>query len=328
MEMDEWGQVPYCVYLGLLVCLIMAERPLLSLWLGVIVGTAAWFWFVQAVLIGRFCPWCMTAHGIGLSVAGLGLWRRAMAEDPDSVWRNAGTSALAAMLGLGLLQFYGPVPATYRMDDFKDLSASQASGIYARGDGRKAVFADGRRSYGVAALPHLGRADAKCVMVEYVDYSCPSCRVMGGFLDALMAKHPADICLVILPVPLERACNFTLGEKDAEFPGSCKLAKLALALWRTKPNEFAGFHRALLDGASAEEASARILDLMPPSELFAALKDPWIDELIQANVNDCAAFSRSSKKLPKLLITGLSILHGLPSGAADFIRVMEQELGL
>ena len=67
---------------------------------------------------------------------------------------------------------------------------------------------------------------------------------------------------------------------------------------------------------------------MPPGEMFAALRDPWIDELIQADVSDCVAFSIKSKKLPKLLVSGSRILHGLPSGEADFIRVIERELGL
>ena len=40
------------------------------------------------------------------------------------------------------------------------------------------------------------------------------------------------------------------------------------------------------------------------------------------------AFSADTRNLPKLLITGKRILHGLPSGEADFIRVMEHELGL
>jgi uncharacterized membrane protein len=316
------------VYLGLIISLIVTERPLLSLWLGLIVGAAAWFVFVQAVLIGRFCPWCMAAHGIGLCVAVLALARRAITEDADSVWRNAGISATAATLGLSLLQFGGPSPATHRVDDFAGASPLLGSGIYARGNGRKAEFADGRRIYDVAALPHLGPPDAKRVLVEYLDYICPSCQTMRGFLDALMAKHPADICVVILPVPLERSCNSGLADGDTMYPGSCKLARLALALWRTKPEAFPRFHRTLLDGASVDAATALALQLAPPGEIFAAMRDPWIDELIQANAADGVAFSVTSKKLPKLLIGGRRILHGLPSGEADFIRVMEQELGL
>jgi hypothetical protein len=39
-------------------------------------------------------------------------------------------------------------------------------------------------------------------------------------------------------------------------------------------------------------------------------------------------YSSTNKALPKLLITGKRVLHGLPSGKDDFIRVMESELGL
>lgn len=151
---------------------------------------------------------------------------------------------------------------------------------------------------------------------------------MRGFLDGLMARHPKDLCVVILPVPLERSCNYSLRENDTEFAGSCKLSKLALALWRTKPDAFAGFNRFLLDGATPEQATARVFELMSPAELFTAMQDPWIEELIQANVRDWVAFSVNNNKLPKLLVTGTRILHGLPSGEADFIRVMEHELGL
>lgn len=316
------------VYLGLSISLIARQGPLLTRLLGVILGAAGWFVFVQGVLLGRFCPWCMAAQGIGICVVALGLWRQAQIDDAESVRMRAGTTAVAVALGLGFAQYSNPGTALYRTDELKDWSKAQASGVYARGSGRKVVFADGRRTYDLSVLPHLGRADARCVMVEYLDYQCPSCRVMRGFLDALLARHPADLCVVILPVPMERSCNLSLGEKDTEFAGSCKLAKLALALWRTQPEAFAGFHRALLDGANTEQATAKALDLMPPGEMFAALRDPWIDELIQADVSDCVAFSATSKKLPKLLVTGRRILHGLPSGEADFIRVVEQELGL
>ena len=316
------------VYLGLILSLVATGHPQLTRLLGVILGAAVWFVFVQAALLGRFCPWCMTAHVIGVCVAALGLWRQLQIDHTESMWMTSGTMVVAVALGLGFAQYGNPRIASYRIDELQGVSQSQASGIYARGDGRKVVFADGRRTFDLSALPHLGRADARCVMVEYLDYQCPSCRVMREFLDALLAKHPADLCVVILPVPMERSCNHSLGEKDTEFPGSCKLTRLALVLWRTKPEAFAGFHQFLLDGATPEQATAKVLDLMPPGEMFAALRDPWIDELIQADVSDCVAFSIKSKKLPKLLVSGSRILHGLPSGEADFIRVIERELGL
>ena len=52
------------------------------------------------------------------------------------------------------------------------------------------------------------------------------------------------------------------------------------------------------------------------------------DAAIRTNVATWHALSRSSRKLPKLLIRDRRILHGLPSGRGEFIRAMERELGL
>jgi len=323
---SRWSQVfgiPVTVlgllaYAVLMVAFATQNRRWVGPCVGVIIGAAGWFILVQAVMIGRFCPWCMAAHGIGVLIAVLGIWRHGIAVVPMV------SSAIIAMLAVGLLQSYGPLPVTHRVE--KSTLAPPSAAIHARGNGPKAGFADGRKTYDVAAMPHLGRADARRVLVEYFDYSCPACQTMRGYLAALVAKHPDDVCVLVLPVPLESSCNPSLAAGDVEHPGSCELARLALAVWRNNPDAFAAFHRALLDGISPSAARANAMELVP--ELDVALRDPWIAELIKANIADWVAFSGGTKKLPKLLITGKRILHGLPSGEADFIRVMEEELGL
>lgn len=317
------------VYLGLMLFITTRRPRLVSPCLGLIGGAAVWFVFVQAVLTGRFCPWCMTAHGIGLVLVMLGGWRISRAGTAGRALGTMGLAAAAAVAGLGVLQVLGPPPATYRISGSGGASATvPPAAIHARGPGRKVVFDDGRKTYALAALPHLGRADAPRVMVEYFDYGCPACQTMRGFLDALLAKHPAELCVVILPVPLERSCNPELGAAERQHLGSCELARLALAVWRARPEAFAAYHHYLLDGASPALARAKAQALLAPVELAAALRDPWIEELVQADSRDWVAFSADTRNLPKLLITGRRILHGLPSGAADFIRVIERELGL
>jgi len=174
----------------------------------------------------------------------------------------------------------------------------------------------------VAALPRLGPADAKHVLVEYFDYQCPACRTMHGFLRGLRAKYPRDIAIVVLPVPLERSCNRLIGPKDAAHPGSCELSRAALAVWRTAPEAFEEVHSALL----ADPVSG--LRLALGKAPAAALDDPWIGEVLKADAEDWIAFSNKTRHLPKLLVTRRRILHGLPAGEEDFLRVMEQELGL
>ena len=316
------------VYVGVLVALAANNRRLLAAGLGLLAGAAGWFVFVQAVLVGRFCPWCMTAHGIGAAITLLGCWRLAGGGTLRLALATLGLSAAAAVLGISLLQVFGPRPVTHRVDEVAGAAAGPVAEVHARGTGRKVAFDGGRKVYDVAALPHLGRADAKRVMVEYFDYSCIACQMMRGYLDALMAKHPAEICVVVLPVPLERSCNDVMLVGDNEHPGSCELARLALALWRIRPAAFAALHHGLLDGVMPEAARGKVLELVTQGELDAALRDGWIDELLQANIRDWEVYGAGSRKLPKLLITGKRILHGLPSGEAEFVRVMEHELGL
>jgi uncharacterized membrane protein len=333
---SRWSQMfglPVTAFGGLAYVALMGSfaangRRLLGPCLGLIAGAAVWFVFVQAVLVGRFCPWCMTAHAIGAVIVLLG-WRH-LATDGGmpSATRTIVLSAALAACGIALVQLLGPQPVTHRIGGIGDGGDVRNAAVHARGTGRKVEFDGGRKTYDLSALPHLGREDADRVMVEYFDYSCAACRTMRGYLEALIAKHPDGICVVVLPVPLERSCNHSLAASDAQHPGSCETARHALALWRAKPQAFARYHQTMLDGGSATTARSRALEILPRADLDAAMGDPWIDELLQANITDWLAFSADTRNLPKLLITGKRILHGLPSGEADFIRVMERELGL
>ena len=316
------------VYLALMFALVARVRLLSGICLGLILGAAAWFVFVQAALIGRFCPWCMTAHAIGVIVALSGMRFLAAGSGGFPALRTIGGAAAISVGGIALMQVFGPLPVTHIISGMGGAANARSAAVHARGAGRKVKFDGGGKVYDLSALPYLGRPDARRVMVEYFDYTCATCQRMSGYLDALLAKHPAGVCVVVLPVPLGRSCNHQLGTAEPDHPESCELAKLALALWRVKPPAFANFHQSLLGGISARTARATALRIVSLTELDEALGDPWIDELIQADISDWISFSAETRNMPKLLISDKRILHGLPSGEADFIRVMEKELGL
>ena len=210
------------------------------------------------------------------------------------------------------------------------MAVLQSRGIHEQGTGRKIAFDDDKRIYDNSALPALGSIDAKHVLVEYFDYQCPSCRTMSGYLSALIAKHPSEIRILVLPVPLDHGCNPDLAPADDGHPGSCELTRIALAVWRLKPEVYPAIHRAFISDPSLDQAAALSLarEQVPQAQLEAAMHEPWIDQLIQANIADWLSLSGKTRQLPKLLISGKRILHGLPSGEAEFIRVMEKELGL
>jgi len=328
---SKWSQlfgIPVTVPGALLYGLILLSlHPrfvrLLAPSLAILIGGVVWFVSVQAWILQHFCPWCLAAHVIGAIVVALGI--RSLKVEPSP--RAVGTGVIATVL-LIAAQVFGPSPTTHRIEEKTTDMASTP--IHARGDGRKIEFNNGRKVYDRDALPSIGPAKAAHVLVEYFDYQCASCRIMRGFLDSLIAKHPDQVAVVALPMPLDGACNHQLTPAESIHPGSCQLARIALAVWRVEPARFPEIHRALFADPAPDESSAIALaaSLVGRERLDAALKDPWINELLEADIQDWISFSRKNRQLPKVIIRGTRLLHGLPSGEADFIRVMEQELGL
>lgn len=305
-------------YLGFLITL----TPSFDRWrvplLGIITGAAAWFILLQALWLKQFCTWCMAAHGIAFLLLFLGRHRHEGETQSSTVWKRPVAWLATGFAAILLAQVLGPKAASHRLED-------------AEASGRMVSFGGGREAYDVARLPRLGKAEAKHVLVEYFDYQCAACRTMAGFLGAFMDRHPDQLAVILLPVPLEGTCNPFLGN-IREHPGSCAITRTALALWKNKPEAFPEFHQSLLDPDAGEITAARARELalrhMDTAELDQAVKDPWIDELVYSNITDWRALSAGTPKLPKLLIREGRILHGLPSGEADFIRVMKKELGL
>jgi uncharacterized membrane protein len=319
---SRWGQVlgvpvsaaGALAYLVMFGALLWDRRGIAAACYASVLGAMLWFVFVQAMLLGHFCPWCMAAHGLGLVVGICGL----LTTPWDRFVSRGFQAGVFGSLSLALIQVYGPAPAGYQIE------------TQAIAPGREISFTGGHRSYEATALPRLGPVDAPHVMVEYFDYRCPACRTMCGYLDALLRKHPKQIAVLLLPVPLEHACNSAMPPAEEGHPGSCAIARIALAVWRVKPDAFAGFHRALLAEPLPDEAMALEMAhaIVPSADLEEAIKDPWIESTLRSHVVDWSVLSNQTRKLPKLIIRDKRILHGLPSGEADFIRVLEQELGL
>ena len=49
-------------------------------------------------------------------------------------------------------------------------------------------------------------------------------------------------------MPLDTECNKLILDQHPDHKQACRYAKLALAVWATKPTEFAGFHDWLMHG--------------------------------------------------------------------------------
>jgi uncharacterized membrane protein len=345
---SQWFLVPVTalsllMYAALLVLTFKPRRtPLLAIGT-ILAGAALWFGIVQAFILHAFCPWCLAAHVIGLTCAIL-IFRGPSIPQHGPVKPGL----LAGLAATGLLvagQVLGPVPDTHQESNVvlsetpepKGIAPTKAESgpVHTRGEGRKVTFL-GNKQYNVETLPHIGDTKAPHVLVKYYDYACNACRDLHEDLDALMQRHPGKFCVIVLPCPINRACNPNVPEHIQNHANACELAKLALACWRTDPASFHEVHHALftrpvLDLPKAMEV---VKPLMKNPLAADAMNDPWIAEVLAADSEDYKRinFTINSGKpgeanylMPKLLVGGTRMLHGVTKSREILFQAIEQE---
>ena len=332
---SQWFHLPVTgLAAGMYAALLLATwRPSRPVYAGLAIcfaGAALWFYAILIFELKAFCPWCATAHLIGLGCAVLLALTLRTQKSIGGKTPHGIIGGIVAILVLILGQLYGPVPDTHALSTESFEPEDRATAIHARGDGRVVPFFGERKFYNTHALPHLGPADAPHVAVKYFDWTCESCGDMHEDLKMVAAKHPGKFCLIMLPVPLNRACNefFPPGIEDHE--GACELARLGLAAWRALPEAYPDVHdvlftRPVLPPEIAEIAVAQIVG---EEALATALSDPWIDELLAANTNDFRQMSSKTIKMPKLLIGREHIVHGITKSPEALLETLEQEFQL
>ena len=290
---------------------------------------AAWFMGLQIFIIKSFCPWCLTTHLVGLLTAGAIFWKARAPFKPSFV-----IIPLVLMTYLILGQIYGPKPKTYAFTSDAVLEKKERGNSHNAGKGRLVTFKDatGRvvKTYRLGSVPLIGSPDAKHFLVKYFDYTCQSCRTMEEDLTALMQTYPGQVAVIVLPTPLNRACNLYLDPKIHDHEHACQLARLGLAVWRAQPESFEAAHEILFQRPVHSEVSARaeLQEIIATEKLEAALKDPWVEAVLRSNLEDYRKLSSKRREMPKLMIKANKTMHGLSSSTEQFLKMITKEFQL
>lgn len=314
-------------YVAALIGSLCGTWRLLTLIAVSVIASAVWFVSLQLFVLYAVCPWCMADHALGVAMSGLILWtvrRRSVGEmqPPNLMLPSVGGLVVAGCFIALQVAFGSSTAAVARLPAGENADTGP-------GSDRQVSVLNGKLVLNIHELPVLGSADAPKLIVLLFDYCCPHCRATHGYLLEGMSTYPGQYGVVLLPMPLDAKCNPTVGETERRFLESCDLARVALAVWRTKPEAFADFDAWLYEPEmprKLDEARARAAEVMSPASLDAVLADAWIEARIAADVRTYA--DSGAQTLPILLSPGMDSLVGRPESAEELFAILERELGL
>jgi hypothetical protein len=206
----------------------------------VIIGAAIWFVFLQVAVIKSICPFCMTAHGLGLAAALVLLFTAPIRPAPEKPWQQEKQvfvpGPLARKLWLGALAAVAILVAgqvAYQRIGFSLTRVGSGVAVApGNGTGRRFEIYDGKFRFNLGEVPLLGSPGASNVIVSLFDYTCQHCRVMHPQLKAVQYTFSNQLVIVSLPMPLDSTCNYMVKQTPRPHTNACEYARLGLAVWR------------------------------------------------------------------------------------------------
>ena len=287
------------VWIAFLICLTLHKsndlelqfflNRILLILSGAVTGSAAWFIWLQSQMIRAFCPYCMTAHILGIIISALTvIW--CIKQKPGHSILNI-CFGLFLAVALAIVQFV-TTPLTlaergFTREPLPELSAQE--------------------------LPVIGDPDAPHVITLLFDWQCSHCRQLHLMLPDVVDKLEGQVAFVCCPISLSRECNPLVPQGSTDrFTGSCKLLHIGLALWRTDPITFSRYEEWYWGDPAkgwnppgVEETTAYASDLIGADRLETAINDPWINSYMQTVLQ---VFGRTSSggrsAVPRLIYNG------------------------
>lgn len=314
-----WGPVPvilpavvlYATMLGGLLALeplrdarSVRREKLVWPWLAtlsfVALGAALWFTVVQGLMLRRYCPFCLATH-LCASLGSLLILRLASGNLPARRrrwWFPVGAAAGVLMLlpggQLGLPSVTRSAP-----------DALPASVISLALPARDLMLVNGRVHLDTAAYPVLAGSSAPTRFLAVLfDYTCEACRTNHALLTAAAGRPGSKLAVILVPTPLDPACNPAVDRLRPEHVNACLYARYALAVWKAAPERFAAYDAWLMAGGSRPppiaEARHRAETLLGAEVFGRMLAAPELDQTLHQASK--AYQTLEAGEIPKLLL--------------------------
>ena len=172
--------------------------------------------------------------------------------------------------------------------------------------------------------PMIGKQDARYVFIEMFDYTCQHCRKTHTAIKGACTKLNNDVAIIALPVPLASGCN--KGVQKPGNPGACELARLAIAVWRVKPDSYKEYHNWAMNGPTAPNTFAarqKAEQLVGKPQLDKELALGIADKYIAKHVE---LYQRiGSGAIPKIMFPKMSMVGAMES-SDHLVNTIKREL--
>lgn len=286
-------------------------------------AAGGWFVYLQLAVVGDLCPWCVGVHAAGLVLllgVAISLLARGGRGTPEELRplrpltrRHAAVASVIGLAGAGALAgtqvLFPPLPEPPR--------------VY------RAALPGGPLELALNDVPTLGRPRASHPVAVVADYTCKHCRAVHLSLGVALAKHPEELCVAVLAVPMNIRCNrYMRRAPPPVHEHACELAKLSLAVYRAAPRAFPAFDGWLFEpeeprGPAA--ARAKAVELVGADALARAEIDPWIADRLRRNADIWGDVG--AKTVPVLILPG-EVAAQMPEDAGWATTFLEAKLGL
>lgn len=267
------------------VSLSMRKRASRNQWLTLIFfsalasASALWFIGLQIFEIKSYCYYCMAVHACGLTIA-LIIFIKASLRKLGS--RSALISTLAGVAAVIVIAA-GQLYAGRNSND-QGLSVTEPVGnkpqvsepqeIPAH---REVILAKGKLWFSLGDFPFIGSGNAANFVAHFFDFTCPACRKFHSTLRDTHQTYINETTLVMIPVPLDAACNSAVKETAYTHQNACVYAEIGLALWKVSPQSYESYDQFIFQDElppSIEAARGLADHLAGKDAMDRALADP------------------------------------------------------
>ena len=315
-----------------------------------VIGAAFWFVSLQVFVIQSFCKYCLTAHACGFAAALICLLHVPFATDPDTpMWApDAGKRGVpgrampvlimvgvcgVAVLAAGQLLVQkqrnvvtdvknpaAAVPST-NGSPAGDLPATPNARLVAR---RVLSLYKDEFVLKLNEVPVLGSPDAPQVIVCLLDYTCVHCRALHPILEQVSRQYSNQLAVVCLPVSLSPECNpYIPRGTSLASSNSCQYARLALAVWRVRPDLHRQFDHWMFEPAkppSVQQAGEYAAELVGADKLKTALADPWVTQQLRF---DCRLHRANWRAADNSALPQIVLGNAISSGPINSIQHLQ-----